>query len=196
LSLGGAVEDAFDRHRAVAGDSANVSEGRASRAHGFHLGQDRLLSLIRDEALGVAVRNDVEAERTRAAAEDAPRSKVAFGVGRRSRRRSLPCPASFRLDHHIAKNDRIERALTKSQGFVVIHEIMTNCAPNFRLQFLDGDSTMMLVERPLSAADADDAAREAAFGDWPAGARLCRVTNLDGREVASVGRALPPRVRP
>ena len=51
---------------------------------------------------------------------------------------------------------------------------MTNCAPNFRLQFLDRDSAMMLVDRPLSAADADDAAREAAFGDWPADARVCR----------------------
>ena len=87
-------------------------------------------------------------------------------------------------------------SLTKSQCFEVIHEIMTSCAPNFRLQFLDVDSAIMLVERPLSAADADDAAREAAFGDWPAGTRLCRVTSLDGREVASVGRVLPPRVRP
>jgi hypothetical protein len=89
----------------------------------------------------------------------------------------------------------LARSLTKSQRLVAIHEIMTICAPNFRLQFLDGDSAIMLVDRPLSAADADDAAREAAFGDWPAGARLCRVTSLDGREVASVGRVLPPRVR-
>jgi hypothetical protein len=48
---------------------------------------------------------------------------------------------------------------------------MTNGAPNFRLPFLDGDGAMMLANRPLSAADADDAAREAAFGDWPADAR-------------------------
>jgi hypothetical protein len=70
---------------------------------------------------------------------------------------------------------------------------MTNCAPNFRMQFLDRDSAMMLVDRPLSAADADDAAREAAFGDWPADARVCRITSLDGREVASVGRVPGPR---
>jgi hypothetical protein len=46
----------------------------------------------------------------------------------------------------------------------------------------------MLAERPLGAADADDAAWDAAFGYWPSGARLCRVTNLDGQEVASIGR--------
>jgi hypothetical protein len=61
--------------------------------------------------------------------------------------------------------------------------MMANYAPNFRLQFLDSDTTM-LVERPVSAADADDAAREVAFGDWPIGAQLCRVSGPDGREVA------------
>jgi hypothetical protein len=50
------------------------------------------------------------------------------------------------------------RSLTKSQRFVAIHEIMTNCAPNFRLQFIDCDSATMLVDRFLSAVDADDAA--------------------------------------
>lgn len=73
---------------------------------------------------------------------------------------------------------------------------MATDAPNFHLQFLDGESAMLLVDRLLSATDADAAAREAAFGNWPAGARVCRITNPDGREVASVGRALPPRVRP
>ena len=93
---------------------------------------------------------------------------------------------------HNQKMIELADSLTKSQRFVAIHEIMTICAPNFRLQFLDSDSAIVLVDRPLSAADADDAAREAAFGDWPAGGRLCRVASLDRREVASVGRVLPP----
>jgi hypothetical protein len=46
----------------------------------------------------------------------------------------------------------------------------------------------LLKERRLRAADADDAAREAAFGDWPIGAQLYRVVGLNGREAASVAR--------
>ena len=61
---------------------------------------------------------------------------------------------------------------------------MTSDAPNFRLQFLDGDSTMMLQERALSAADADDAAREAAFGD------CLRVRGSVGSPVLMGGRSL------
>jgi hypothetical protein len=69
--------------------------------------------------------------------------------------------------------------------------MMANHAPNFRLQFLDGENATMLEERPLRAVDVDDAAREAAFGDWPIGAQFCRIAGLDGQEIASVGRVLP-----
>ena len=69
---------------------------------------------------------------------------------------------------------------------------MTAGAPNFRLQFLAVETTeqrtTVLEERPLRAASADDAAREAVFGRWPAGARVCQIADLDGKEVASVAR--------
>jgi hypothetical protein len=58
--------------------------------------------------------------------------------------------------------------VAKSQDFAAIHQIMANHALNFRLQFLDSENATMLEERPLRAVDVDDAAREAAFGDWPA----------------------------
>jgi hypothetical protein len=45
----------------------------------------------------------------------------------------------------------------------------------------------MLEERPLRAVDVDDAAREAAFGHWPIGAQFCRIADLNGQEIASVG---------
>jgi hypothetical protein len=64
--------------------------------------------------------------------------------------------------------------------------------PNFRLQFLSVETAeqrpTVLEERPLRAASADDAAREAAFRGWPDGARVCRIADLDGKEVASVAR--------
>ena len=69
--------------------------------------------------------------------------------------------------------------------------MMANHAPNFRLEFLDSENATMLEERPLRAVDVDDAAREAAFGDWPIGAQFCRIAGLDGQEIASVGRVLP-----
>jgi len=46
----------------------------------------------------------------------------------------------------------------------------------------------VLEDRLLAAIDADDAACEAAFWGWPAGARVCRIADLDGQEVASVAR--------
>jgi hypothetical protein len=58
-----------------------------------------------------------------------------------------------------------------------------------RLQFLAADQgDPVLEDRLLAAIDADDAAREAAFWGWPAGARVCRIADLDGQEVASVAR--------
>ena len=75
-----------------------------------------------------------------------------------------------------------------------MHEIMANHAENFRLQFLDIENTTMLEERSLHAVDVNDAAREAAFGHWPVGAQFCRIASLDGKEIASVGRARPVRV--
>lgn len=65
---------------------------------------------------------------------------------------------------------------------------MATDAPNFRLQFLDVDSAKILEDRRLRAADVDDAVREAAFGDWPAGTQICRIAGIDGLEIASVGR--------
>jgi hypothetical protein len=65
-------------------------------------------------------------------------------------------------------------------------------APNFRLQFLaferPEEYQTVLEERRLHAASADDAAREAAFGNWPVKAQVCRIADLDGQEVASVAR--------
>jgi hypothetical protein len=49
------------------------------------------------------------------------------------------------------KNTQAGCSLTKSQGFAAIHEITATDAPNFRLQFLYGESATMLVERALSA---------------------------------------------
>jgi hypothetical protein len=66
---------------------------------------------------------------------------------------------------------------------------MANYSQNFHLQFLEGENTTMLEERPVRAADVDDAVRQAAFGDWPDGAQSCRVIGVDGQEIASVGRA-------
>ena len=68
---------------------------------------------------------------------------------------------------------------------------MANNAENFRLQFLDVENTTMLEERSLRAVDVDYAVREAAFGDWPIGAQLCRIAAVNGQEIASVGRVLP-----
>ena len=82
-------------------------------------------------------------------------------------------------------------ALTKSQDFEAIDEIMANRAENFRLQFLDVENTTMLEERSLRAVDVDYAVREAAFGDWPIGAQFCRIAGLDGQVIASVGRVRP-----
>jgi hypothetical protein len=65
---------------------------------------------------------------------------------------------------------------------------MANHAPNFRLQFLDSENATMLEERPLRAVDVDDAAREAAFGDWPIVAQFCRIAGLNEQEIASTGR--------
>jgi hypothetical protein len=69
---------------------------------------------------------------------------------------------------------------------------MATQAPNYRLQFLsltvDDQRGTVLEERPLRAASADDAAREAAFGGWPGGANVCRIADLAGKEVASVAR--------
>ena len=62
---------------------------------------------------------------------------------------------------------------------------------NFRLQFLAGDDNAPVIEdRLVAAIDEDDAAREAAFRGWPAGAGVCRISDLDGNEVASVSRFL------
>jgi hypothetical protein len=69
---------------------------------------------------------------------------------------------------------------------------MANHAQNFRLQFLGGENAAMLEDRPLRAADVDDAVREAAFGEWPAGTQFCRITGQDGLEIASVGRVRRP----
>jgi hypothetical protein len=61
--------------------------------------------------------------------------------------------------------------------------------PNFCLQFLAAEhGEPVLEERPIAASDADDAAREAAFSGWPATARICRIADLDGNQVASVSR--------
>jgi hypothetical protein len=49
----------------------------------------------------------------------------------------------------------------------------------------------MLEERPLRAVDVNDAVREAAFGHWPIGAQFCRIADLNGQEIASVGRVRP-----
>jgi hypothetical protein len=65
--------------------------------------------------------------------------------------------------------------------------MMASHAQNFRLQFLDAESLTVLEDRPVRAADVDDAVREAAFGDWPADTQLCRIAGMDGQEIASVG---------
>ena len=66
---------------------------------------------------------------------------------------------------------------------------MASSDPNFRLQFLAADhGEPVLEDRPIAASDADDAVREAAFSGWPASARVCRIADLDGNEVASVSR--------
>jgi len=66
---------------------------------------------------------------------------------------------------------------------------MASSDPNFRLQFLAADhGEPVLEDRPVAASDADDAMREAAFSGWPASARVCRIADLDGNEVASVSR--------
>jgi len=66
---------------------------------------------------------------------------------------------------------------------------MASSDPNFRLQFLAADhGEPVLEDRPIAASDADDAAREAAFSGWPDSARVCRIADLDGHEVASVAR--------
>jgi hypothetical protein len=66
---------------------------------------------------------------------------------------------------------------------------MASSDPNFRLQFLAADhGEPVLEDRPVAASDADDAVREAAFSGWPASARVSRIADLDGNEVASVSR--------
>jgi hypothetical protein len=66
---------------------------------------------------------------------------------------------------------------------------MASSDPNFRLQFLMSErGEPVLEDRPIVASDADDAVRDAAFSGWPASARVCRIADLDGNEVASVSR--------
>jgi hypothetical protein len=66
---------------------------------------------------------------------------------------------------------------------------MASRDPNFRLHFLAADDVEPTLEdRPIVAHDVDDAARAAAFSAWPPGASVCRIADLDGREVASVSR--------
>ena len=85
--------------------------------------------------------------------------------------------------------DGVPLALTKQKRFRAHYAAMAARDPNFRLQFLTADQgDPVLEDRLLAAIDADDAARQAAFWGWPAGARVCRIADLDGQEVASVGR--------
>ena len=85
--------------------------------------------------------------------------------------------------------DGVPLALTKQKRFRAHHAAMAARDPNFRLQFLAADQgDPVLEDRLLAAIDADDAAREAAFWGWPAGARVCRIADHDGQEVASVAR--------
>jgi hypothetical protein len=65
--------------------------------------------------------------------------------------------------------------------------MMASPAQNFRLQFFDAESLTVLEDRPVRAADVDDAVREAAFGDRPADTQLCRIASMDGQGIASVG---------
>jgi hypothetical protein len=66
---------------------------------------------------------------------------------------------------------------------------MASSDPNFRLQFLAADhDEPVLEDRSIAASDVDDAAREAAFSGWPDSARVCRIADLEGNEVASVSR--------
>jgi hypothetical protein len=70
---------------------------------------------------------------------------------------------------------------------------MTHPACNFVLEFVAESTDRgvdVLEERVIRAASADDAAREAAFSGWPLGARVCRIADPDGRELASVARFL------
>ena len=84
--------------------------------------------------------------------------------------------------------DGVPLALTKRKLFRALYGAMAARDPNFRLQFLADQGDPVLEDRLLAAIDADDAAREAAFWGWPAGARVCRIADLDGQEVASVAR--------
>jgi hypothetical protein len=85
--------------------------------------------------------------------------------------------------------DGVPLALTKRKRFRAHYGAMAARDPNFRLQFLAADQgDPVLEDRLLAASDADDAAREAAFWGWPTGARVCRIADLDGQEVASVAR--------
>jgi hypothetical protein len=78
------------------------------------------------------------------------------------------------------------------EGFSAHPRRMAFAAQTFRLQFLADepgpDRVLLLEERHLQAAGVDDAARAAAFGGWPLGARVCRIADPDGREVGSVAR--------
>lgn len=81
----------------------------------------------------------------------------------------------------------VSTALTKRKQFRAHDATMAEHDPNFRLQFLAADQgDPVLEDRLLAAIDADDAAREAAFWGWPSGARVCRIADLDGQEVASI----------
>ena len=71
---------------------------------------------------------------------------------------------------------------------MAIHEIVVDRALTFHLQFLEVENATVLEGRPVCAVDVDDAVRQAAFGEWPAGTEFCRIAGQDGREIASVGR--------
>jgi hypothetical protein len=85
--------------------------------------------------------------------------------------------------------DGVPLALTKRKLFRAHYGAMAARDPNIRLQFLAADQgDPVLEDRLLAAIDADAAAREAAFWGWSAEARVCRIADLDGQEVASVAR--------
>ena len=64
---------------------------------------------------------------------------------------------------------------------------MASSLNTFRLQFLDSPDSRTTAghsETKLIAPDIDAAIWEAARIPWPAGAGACRLSGLDGREVA------------
>jgi hypothetical protein len=71
--------------------------------------------------------------------------------------------------------------------------MMTHHAREFVLEFAAETAELgveVLEARVIRAMSPDDAAREAAFSGWPQGARVCRIADPDGRELASVARIL------